>query len=251
MNDDEIVRLAQNLARNCGYAVFPCDAAKRPTLKGWPQRASTEPAAIEQLWADHPGPLIGVATGESSGISLLDIDVKHDSACIWWHRHTGFLPATSSFRTRGGGVHLHFQHRHGVKNTQSKLAQGVDTRGTGGLLIHWFAAGFECLDNSPPAAWPDWLFHALWPATSPASVTTARDNPNARIDGVLRAVERASEGSRNSVLHWGACRLGELVEKGQLGRDHAHSLLRDAARAAGLSPIEADRTIGSGLDRAK
>ena len=48
--NDEVVRLAQNLARNRGYAVFPCGDDKRPTLKRWPERASKDPDAIERLW---------------------------------------------------------------------------------------------------------------------------------------------------------------------------------------------------------
>src|SRR5271166_1504736 len=80
MNTAVVVRLATNLARNCGYRVFPCSTDKKPTLKGWPERASTDAAMIERLWREHPGPLIGIVCGERSGVDVLDLDVKHDAA---------------------------------------------------------------------------------------------------------------------------------------------------------------------------
>ena len=93
------------------------------------------------------------ATGLRSGVSVLDIDVKHADALGWWQRYASFLPPTRAFRTRSGGIHLYFQHRPGVTN---KARQGVDVRGEGGFIISWFAAGLECLDHTPPALWPDW-----------------------------------------------------------------------------------------------
>jgi hypothetical protein len=172
----EVCRLAQNLARNCGYAVFPCGDDKRPMLKGWPDRASTDPDAIAKLWRDHPGPLIGVVTGQRSNISVLDVDPKHAAAFLWWQDHHATLPPTRTYRTRSGGLHLYFRHHDGIKNTQSKIAEGIDTRGDGGYVIHWFAAGFECIDQSPPASWPAWLLSELLPKPAPPSLRTYRAN---------------------------------------------------------------------------
>jgi hypothetical protein len=259
----EVARIAQNLARNCGYAVFPCrlthDGKKVPA---WPKRlggsgfkdASTDPDRIEWMWENFPGPLIGVATGEVSRIDLLDIDVKHDAARAWWHGNYHRLPRTATFRSHGGGLHLHLIHGPGLRCSAGppKLPLGVDVRANGGQLIHWFAAGCECLDHSPPAPWPAWLLAELLPKpTLPPALPLHRraSNPDAAIEGVLRTIERASEGTRNSVLFWGSCRLSERIRAGEISTREAEAWLLAAAGYTGLMEIEARVTIRSGLGR--
>src|SRR5690242_9476568 len=128
----EVMTIAQNLARNCGYAVFPCREDKKPATPHGFKDASKDPDEIAELWRRFPGDLIGVATGAASGVSVLDVDVKHDAARAWWRQHEQLLPTTRTYRTRGGGMHLYFRHSDGVKNTEGILAEGVDTRGSGG-----------------------------------------------------------------------------------------------------------------------
>jgi hypothetical protein len=120
---DEACGLAINLARNAGYAVFPCHIDKTPACQHGFRDASVDPAAIVQLWRRYPGPLVGVATGRASGIDLLDIDCgdwpadakpatieKHESARAWWHDNYRRLPQTLAFRSRSRGLHLYFAH---------------------------------------------------------------------------------------------------------------------------------------------
>ena len=62
---DEYVHLAQNLARNCGYPVFPCrEEDKRPACPHGFKDATKVSGAIAELWRQWPGELIGIATGE-------------------------------------------------------------------------------------------------------------------------------------------------------------------------------------------
>src|SRR5471030_484752 len=64
-----------------GYPVFPVAASKRPTCPQGFKDAAIEPREIRRLWRDHPAPLIGVPTGEASGLFVLDIDSpKHVEA---------------------------------------------------------------------------------------------------------------------------------------------------------------------------
>jgi hypothetical protein len=247
---DEVAQIAINLARNAGYATFPCRDDKRPACPHGFKSASTDPATISRLWWDHPGPLIGIATGSASNVDVLDLDVKADAALVWWRANEPRLPVTRAYRTRSGGVHLYFRHAAGVGCSAGKLAAGVDIRGDGGYIISWFAAGLPCLDPSPPADWPACLLDQLRPRPAPAP---ARQPPSARgdraIDGALRLVATAAEGERNAVLHWAACRLANRVRDGQISVGEAEALLVAAGCAAGLPEPEARATARSGLRR--
>jgi hypothetical protein len=180
---------------------------------------------------------------------VLDVDAKHPISLEWWAAASRRMPPLRLYRTRSGGLHAYLVHADGVANTASKLACGVDTRGDGGYAVYWFAAGFECLDHSPPAPWPAWLLECvLW--KPPASPTPARarvrftDAGNA-LDGVADAIARAAEGERNRLLFWGACRFGERMRAGLIGRREAEATLIAAAGSTGLQEAEARRTITS------
>jgi hypothetical protein len=239
--------LAQNLAKNCGYAVFPCREDKQPaTLHGF-KDASKDRDEIERLWKRYPGPLIGVATGEVSGIDVLDVDTKHPTAVRWWECAEKRIPSTSVFGTRSGGCHAYFRHAEGVRNTTGKLAQGVDTRGDGGYAIYWFAAGYPCLNDGPPTPWPEWLLECVLykePEPKRGAIRTP-DHSDRAIIGILNAVQTAPEGRRNDLLHWAARRLKESTEGGFISSKDARSLLLEAAQVAGLPSLEALRTIAS------
>ena len=49
--------------------------------------------ALRELWSRYAGPLVGVRTGHSSGIDVLDLDRKHREATVWWTSHRDRLPA--------------------------------------------------------------------------------------------------------------------------------------------------------------
>jgi len=72
MNETE--RHALKAALRLKYPCFPCDAQKRPTVKGGFKAARTVDSSLASLWASNPGVLIGVPTGSASGFAVLDID---------------------------------------------------------------------------------------------------------------------------------------------------------------------------------
>ena len=84
-----------------GYPVFPVAASKRPTCPQGFKDAAIEPREIRRLWRDHPAPLIGVPTGEASGLFVLDIDSpRHIEAAEWLERCAPYLPETRQQTTR-------------------------------------------------------------------------------------------------------------------------------------------------------
>jgi hypothetical protein len=75
-----------------GYAVFPCGRNKRPAIpkadggNGF-KDGTTDWEVVQSMWARYPGELVGVATGNMSGVSVLDVDKKHPEAWQWWTEH--------------------------------------------------------------------------------------------------------------------------------------------------------------------
>ena len=256
---DDLTQTARNLARNKGWPVFPCRHDKRPACPHGFKDATRDPAEISRLFRVDGAALIGVPTGPASGLDVLDIDIKHDAARAWLARAEAMIPPTRTFRTRSGGVHLYFRHADGVANSQSKLARGVDTRGTGGYIVFWFAAGLECLDHTPPAPWPAWLLTTLLrapePAPLPAPGRRYKGNgarPQAMVRRAMDRVAGAAEGHRHEVLRAAAYTIGGLLDAAGLSRNHAAELLLDAVIRAGGAAVDkrnSTATIRSGLDK--
>jgi hypothetical protein len=146
-------------------------------------------------------------------------------------------------------MHLHYQHRDGIKNTGSKICDGVDSRGQGGFAVYWFAHGCECIDPTPPQPMPEWLYDELIyvpPAPSPAQRAAFAANPDRAIEGILRKLAGAREGNRNGMLFWCACRL--IVDHG-FGHNAAIAHLLPIATSIGLPETEARKTIASAQGR--
>jgi hypothetical protein len=248
---DDVCLMAQNLARNCGLAVLPCRSDKTPACPHGFHDAATDAQQIAALWDRWPGELVGFATGARSGIDVIDVDPDHAEAVTWWRANHPRLLPTRTFRTRRRGLHLYFQHRDGVRNTQGKVARGVDTRGDGGYAIYWFAAGCECLDQTPAQPFPDWLVDELTfkpppPPRSPHLAATIGGDGRGPVDGILRKLADAREGERNAVLFWAGCR---LAERGISARE-AEAILLPIAIGIGLSDIEVRKTVASAMARA-
>jgi Bifunctional DNA primase/polymerase, N-terminal len=237
----EAMATARNLARNLGYAVFPVRPDKRPACRHGFEDATREGAAIEALWRASPGPLIGIATGTVSGVWVLDLDVKHPGGVDFWHANRHRILPTRVYRTRSGGLHCYFRDGGTHRNTTRRPVEGVDTRGIGGYVVAWFAAGFECLDASLPAPWPAWLSQKVAPPKVERGPYRRPDTANADLRGLLDKLAGAAEGERNALLFWTACRLSE---RGLKGRE-IEALLLPTAGAIGLSDDEARRTIAS------
>jgi hypothetical protein len=243
-----------------GLPCFPCQwRTKAPAIPGpgGYKYATADQGALGQLWRQYPGRLIGVATGEISGLDVLDIDgTKHPEAAAWLAENRHRLPVTREHQTRSRGLHLLLQHAPGVRISASRFAPGVDVRGDGGYAIWWPAAGYPVVCNAPLAPWPQWLLEAVLPPVarplpqihdgkgllSPA-VRTSILRP------LERAVARAPEGRRNCVLFWAACRAGEVISAGQIDSELAAEVLAQAAVIAGLPEAEARQTIASGFAR--
>src|SRR5215468_7506008 len=105
-------------------------------------------------------------------------------------------------------------------------------------LIWWPAAIEHGHYRAPLAELPDWLVEALTAPKPEARPALPRpktpDAARAKIEGIVGAVAAASEGQRNALAFWGACRLAELVKQAVMAQGDAIALAVEAARQAGL-----------------
>jgi hypothetical protein len=229
-----------------GRPCFPCVCSKRPTAPRGFLDATTDPIALRELWSKCPGQLVGVRTGNASGIDVLDLDRKHRQAAEWWMAHRDDLPVTRVHRTRSGGLHLLFQHAPDMRCSASKIAPGIDVRGDGGYVIWWPITGLPVLRDSPLAPWPERLrIQLLAPKRPAASRATVPDGR--ALARLVRLVASATEGERNDLTYWAACRAGEMVASGLFDADAAIALVAEAATRAGLPRVEAERTARRGV----
>jgi hypothetical protein len=229
---------------------FPYHANKRPACP----HGFKDATADRELWAKYPGELIGVPTGETSGLFVIDVDSgRHAEAQDWLERASSDLPPTRWHATKPGGWHILFKHQPGLKNSAAKLAKGVDTRGDGGYVIWWpfhLGLGAPHKIDHDIADLPAWLGDQLM--ANPVANITPRSlySRTASLDGIVRIITRAREGERNACLFWGACRIAGMAARGEIGHQQfsgACNALVAVAMATGLSRKEAERTISSAM----
>jgi hypothetical protein len=151
--------------------------------------ASTVPDKLRE-WFDGKPYNLGIATGAVSGFFALDRDDKDggDVTLAEWEAEHGSLPGTLTQRT-GNGVHYLFKVPDGmdIRNSQKKLAKGIDIRGTGGYIcaaptIHFSGRqyewiGCELLDAAQIADPPPWLITKIQSAAKTKKASAKPTSP--------------------------------------------------------------------------
>lgn len=134
-----------------GFYVFPCcdpgmaphkhsgkpctTPGKGPLIK-WGEGATVDPATIVRLWSRWPTANIAIATGERSGIIVVDLDPRNGGLESWGAliKQFGDITPTWTVRSGGGGLHFYFKHPGGwIKS--NPIAPGVDIKADGGSII--------------------------------------------------------------------------------------------------------------------
>lgn len=150
----------------CGCGKSDCSSiGKHPTNPNGVKGFTHDQDQIIQ-WLNE-GKNIACATGEPSGIWVLDVD--NDSAFEELRKH-GDLPETWNAKT-GRGTHHFFKLDERTKNLKNstKLFGGIDVRATGGYVIlppskHYSGNTYNWVvdpDSMPAATAPDWLVSLL------------------------------------------------------------------------------------------
>ncbi|MEU2505995.1 bifunctional DNA primase/polymerase [Streptomyces sp. NPDC007863] len=263
-----------------GWRVFPLiPGGKRPAVRSWETRATTDPARLTRCWSTGVYN-VGIATGPSR-LVVIDLDVPKgdedrppagspegvtdgtDALGVLAEEHGERYPSnTYTVRTGSGGLHLYFTTPAGtaLRNTAGKLGWKIDTRANGGYVV---GAGssvdgrpYQVVHETIPAPLPTWLAKLLVPATLPPQgplnvsllSTEGLDRYlGAALTGEIERVARAVEGNRNNALYQASVALGQLVAGGELAEGQVTAKLVVTAMGKGLSETDARRTVASGL----
>ena len=136
------------------YPVFPCDTKKRPVCQGGFKAATQDPDEVERLFSAGNAALIGIPTGEVSGVSVIDIDVRDGKqGKDWVVDNAEMLGVTKVAQTQSGGWHYYYKHVSGIRN-RAGIDGCVDVRGDGGYVIHPESTGYRWVNDEDFAAFP-------------------------------------------------------------------------------------------------
>ncbi len=240
----DILEHADALAE-IGRPVFPMYAeTKHPASSHGVKDATRDSVKLRELF-NRPGLVPAVATGEPSGVVVLDVDAQH-GGMEWLESRIDCLPETEIYTTKSGGQHWVFQYRPGLNTIAlNRIGNGVELRSTGASAIDWRAIGFPRISDAPPAPFPEWLLPPPPMPRDPAPPRVADDSSIARL---LRFATDAAEGERNRRLFWVGCRLAEQVQHGTISAAYAIALIEAAGVRAGLPRAEARATAQSAIN---
>lgn len=220
------------------WPIFPCDANKRPLTAHGFKDATRDPHEARAMCRNAAS--LGMPTGRASGVVVIDIDVKNGRAgADWLAANEHRLPRTRRHRTQSGGFHLLFlaPADRSIRNSASKVANGVDVRGDGGYIIVPPSPGYSVTDDAMPAEMPDWLIAALdppKPRQAPVPVAPYRPSNEATpygqaaLERATTAILNAPDGAKHDTLNKEAFGIGGLVAAGEIPEGDARAALESA-----------------------
>lgn len=230
-------------AISLGLPCFPCNAEKQPIVSGGFHAATADAAELDLLFSAAGARMIGVPTGRASGWVVVDVDVKGGAGGDAWlrdNRHR--IPVTRAHATRSGGTHLVFRAPAHVeiRNSNSRIARGVDVRGEGGYVIVPPSPGYEIADETPIVDMPDWLVEACRTPEAPPPQAYRRVSTHAgdgspyglaALDDECDRIVNAPFGQQELTLNAACLKVGALASGGELAPSFALARLLAAGRA--------------------
>ena len=245
-----------------GIPVFPCvPEGKHPLTPTGFRDASRDLEQVWAWWTRWPSANIGMPTGSTSGIDVVDIDVtKTDAGFAAFERATaaGLVDGElARVRTPSGGMHVYFAASADRPQRCWQAANAhIDFRGHGGYVIvppstlatdtgraSYRLYSLSSVDSKSVDAVALRSFIDPRPPRVGTRATVARAPESSRL---AQWVSNLQEGERNSGLFWAACR---LVEAGFAPAD-VEVALGPSAQTAGLDEREIVATISSASRRA-
>lgn len=210
------------------FPIFPCSPDKRPLVKTGFHAASQDEAQIRDWWRKWPDALVGVPTGQGTGLVVVDYDPDKATQAThsWMADHTDLLCSTRTHKTARGGLHYLFTSRDRYQTgvdlvLDGSPRKGIDLRANGGYVIWWpFHTGEKA--DTPMAPVPADLIDerrfnerrdlAPLPRTSPEEWRRECD----RVEAALTHI------SPDGYEHW--IRIGMAIHHASGGSDEGFAL---------------------------
>ncbi|MBI5243391.1 MAG: bifunctional DNA primase/polymerase [Elusimicrobia bacterium] len=119
-----------------GWAVFPLvPNAKKPLTKNGFKDAAKSAYLVRKWWTERPDANIGIATGEASGLAVVDVDVKNGAKGRESLASIKGMTPTLTAATPSGGWHLYYAWPEGGMRSKNGLLPGVDVKADGGYVV--------------------------------------------------------------------------------------------------------------------
>jgi putative DNA primase/helicase len=181
---------------------------KRPYLRDWRRRATTDVKTVRRHWSEWPLANVGVLTGRRSGVVVLDVDPAKGGAGTLARLEAahGALPRTPEVATGGGGRHLWFRcPPGGLRGRAGALGAGLDLLADGQQVVappslHASGGRYRWLigpEDVPLAGLPPWVLAAREQVRSAEREAGPGDHPRGARGGPARPIP---EGLRNTTL---------------------------------------------------
>lgn len=182
-------------------------AGKHPRTEHGVKDASGNPEVIRSWWNEWPTANVGVATGNASGVIVVDVDPRNggDDSFEELESLHGKFPETAEVVTGGGGRHLYYRVPTDSGVTYRNVPKlgdlpGVEVKGDNGYVVappsnhksgyeyEWEAThGLEDVEIAPA---PQWLLDAV----------TVKKKAAKLVASDVKASDKIPEGERNSTL---------------------------------------------------
>lgn len=163
---------------SCGKGRTCPSKGKHPIGNDWASQPMPTEADLDAIWLARPRCNVGIRTGATSGIFVLDVDTAGKEAWEALVEEHG-LPETTVVQTGSGMWHYYFLIPAGVTitNSSGSLPKGIDVRGNGGQVVappsRSDKGDYTVVHKAMPAVPPQWLLNLILagrrePASAPA-----------------------------------------------------------------------------------
>ncbi len=190
---------------------YRCDSpGKHPLTEHGLKDATTDPETLQRLFHRWPWANVGIVTGATSGLVVVDVDNASSSLRF----------DTLTVNTSGYRHHLYFSlDGQQVPSSVSKVARGVDVRGEGGYVVappsdHKSGGQYQWRPGNQLAPFPTEILAqgGAAPSTCASGGSTAPTKRTTKVSGAAEPKPDSEgrticEGHRNSELFKIACAL--------------------------------------------
>ena len=181
-----------------GLRVFPLrPLTKEPAIQAWQHKATNDVGQVTKWFEGRRGFNVALACGpQPNGMNIVAVDIDaHKSGWDSWAalvaEHSPDFGGAVIHRTTNTGAHVFFDAPPDLRNSRSKLGEGIDSRGDGGYVVlppsrvpdingeigTYSVLSARSFMHGPVMAMPGWVYEGLTaqPSAAPPRPTTSQN----------------------------------------------------------------------------